>query len=214
MTKTSLRQSITLVPLAREKNRTSGAVFSLAQQWRKTPQPEFLPGRVRLWWTPSELKLTAVLSGRNIASRSTAHNQPMWRLGDTFEIFLQARGQSDYAELHITPNNHRLHLAVPGPESTSPLSPAFVAFEEMRVTPAGFSSVVRRNANAWSIRAAMPPALAGFDLFQPGEQFRISFARYDAGQSLDPVLSTSSPHSRLAFHRPDEWSTVRLSAGH
>jgi len=52
----------------------------------------------------------ADLPDDHVESRSIAYRQPMWKLGDVFEIFIARRRSPLCPELHITPNNHRRHL--------------------------------------------------------------------------------------------------------
>jgi len=46
--------------------------------------------------------------------------------------------------------------------------------------------------------------------FYSGLALRVSFCRYDAAATGEPVLSTSANHPVIAFHRPHEWTTVTL----
>lgn len=193
----------------------TGGPWTMGQAWRETPEPGLRPGEVRFGWMPDALWIFADLPDDHVTSRSTDHSQLMWELGDVFEIFVAEPGAPLYLELHVTPNNHRLHMRwterdfarVRTREATT---------SEFIAAPDAFASWVRRfpSGGGWQVLARVPATLwpdAG--AFRPGQKLEVSFSRYDAGpEGTEPVLSSTSPHRKLSYHRRDEWRTVVLGA--
>src|ERR1035438_3559835 len=62
---------------------------SSQQGWLAKPDPNFAPMTVRSGWRPDGLFMFAELTDADIFTQATAHNQRLWELGDTFEIFLR-----------------------------------------------------------------------------------------------------------------------------
>ncbi len=116
----------------------------LGQHWAGHPDPGFRPCSVRVSWIERALHVMADLTDDESFSHATGDNQKMWTLGDVFEMFVQLEGRCDYAELHVTPNNHRLHLALPGVLGRATPDSEPLSFEAMRVHPVGFDSSKNR----------------------------------------------------------------------
>jgi hypothetical protein len=50
--------------------------------------------------------------------------------------------------------------------------------------------------------------------FEAGQILELSFSRYDAGPEGTPdILSSTSPHRELSYHRRHEWREVVLKNG-
>ncbi|MFM8831356.1 MAG: hypothetical protein ACKOHM_10190 [Spartobacteria bacterium] len=177
------------------------APVRMQQGWLETPQSGFLPAEIRIAWTPSRLVVRAEIPDRDIFTLATGPNQRTWELGDVFEIFLQAEDRSDYVELHVTPPNFRLQLHI-----ESPGKPA------TQLDDGVFSSQVEIDAanQRWIVSAEVPASLvSGRDHIRPGESWRFSFSRYDASRDGHPlVLSSTSPHQAVNFHRTHEWGKI------
>ncbi|MGF1678499.1 MAG: carbohydrate-binding family 9-like protein [Candidatus Methylacidiphilales bacterium] len=186
------------------------ALFQLSQPWRKEPDPLFRPASVELTWSPEVLRITADLTDDEIFSRSTADQQRMWELGDVFEIFLQVGGRRDYIELHVTPHNHRMHLHLPGVGRRATPESDPLPFEKLLLPSVGFTSSARLTTGSWQVQATVPASVLNFEMFTKGTELRISFCRYDAYRERKPILSTTSPHPVIDFHRPHEWIRVIL----
>lgn len=183
----------------------AGLAFSasvhMQQGWLKTPQSGFLPAEIRVAWTPFRLVVLAEIPDHDIFTLATGPNQRTWELGDVFEIFLQAEDRSDYVELHVTPPNFRLQLHI-----ESPGKPA------TQLDDGVFSSWVEIDAEnkRWTVYAEVPAKLvSGRDHIRPGESWRFSFSRYDASRyGSPPILSSTSPHQAVNFHRTHEWGKI------
>ena len=170
----------------------------MQQAWLEAPEADFLAAEIRVGWTPTSLLVHADLPDRDIFTQATASNQRMWELGDVFEIFLQAADRSDYLELHVTPPNLRLQLHFP-----SAGKPA------THLDDGAFASWVKIDSEnqRWTVHAEIPARLvSGRDSIQAEESWHFSFSRYDASRDRrPPVLSSTSPHRALNFHRIHEW---------
>ncbi len=185
--------------------------FDLAQPWNSSLDAGFEPGTVHLAWTPTALVITADLTDVDVSTKATADNQAMWELGDAFEMFIQVEGRTDYVELHIVPTNHKLHLEMPGIRGKpTPDAPSYT-FDQMLVSPVGFTSEVKRTPTGWHVSARVPANVLGIRNFESGQRLRISFSRYDVTGSSDAILSTTATHQIVDFHRPNDWPQVELA---
>lgn len=186
-----------------------GRALSLGQPWNAKVEPGFRPAEVQVRWDRDALIVQADLRDDDLRTLATGDNQRMWQLGDVFEMFIQVEGRRDYAELHVTPGGHRLHMKYPDVGGKM-ASGRVLAYEEMLVSPVGFTATAARTPDGWRVDARVPARVLGLDEFQSGQELRLSFSRYDASAEGDPVLSTTAAHPIVAFHRPDEWTRVRL----
>src|SRR6185437_14145771 len=80
----------------------------LGQSWLPVRQKEFAPGLIYTGWRGSEFFVFAELMDSDIFTSAEQHQQPLWKHGDTFEIFLCNPGKEAYYEFHVAPNNLRL----------------------------------------------------------------------------------------------------------
>jgi len=174
---------------------------SLCQAWLASPEPGFLPADVRVTWSPEALLVFAVLPDRDIFTNATAPNQETWLLGDVFEIFLQGELCTHYVELHITPTNLRTQFYFERSGAPRMELPDGVFASD--------ASIDSRNAR-WTVLAEIPARLVnGRDTIKANEQWHFSFSRYDASRDGNPpVLSSTSQHTRLNFHRLGEWGSL------
>ena len=174
---------------------------SLGQAWLASPDPGFLSANVRVAWSPEALLVFAVLPDRDIFTNATAPNQETWTLGDVFEIFLQGELCSHYVELHVTPTNLRTQFYFERSGAPRVDLPDGVFASDV--------SIDSRNAH-WTVLAEIPARLvSGRDVIKTNEQWHFSFSRYDASRDGNPpVLSSTSQHTKLNFHRQQEWGSL------
>ena len=188
--------------------------WSMGQAWRATPENGLRPGMVRFGWTADALWILAELTDEHVASRSTGHNLDMWALGDAFEIFIARRCSPRYLELHVTPNNHRLHLRWTG-RDLAKVRKKLKTVADFRADPDAFQSWVRcsPDGSGWQVLTRIPADIFAGDMtFRAGQKFAFSFSRYDAGPKGTPdILSSTSPHRKPNYHRRHEWRTVVLA---
>lgn len=188
----------------------TGAEFNLAQPWRDALESDFRSARVWMGWNSEVLHVQATLRDDAITTMATADNQKMWELGDVFEIFLMVEGRKDYVEMHVTPNNMKLHLRLPGVGGRAGPDDPPLEYEEMLISPVEFDSMVAHDQNKWTVQATIPASVLGLERFQEGLRLRVAFARYDAAADRKPILSTTASHPIASFHRPDEWTPIQL----
>lgn len=166
-------------------------------------------------WEPRGLRVVADLPDREVFSESSSHGQKLWMLGDVFEIFLQREGSSRYLELHVSPNNHRLHLRWSS-DSFQRVREGAATVEDVAGDPHAFGSEVIRlpRGGGWRVIAFVPASIVpGGKPFREGDLLRMSLSRYDAdGNGGNPILSSTSPHEAASYHRRHEWLPARLGA--
>lgn len=185
----------------------------LGQSWRKAPEPEFRPATVRVGWREDHFMVFAELEDEDIFTRATGHNQRMWELGDTLEMFLQCGDSSRYVEFHVTPANWRLQLGFPD-TATLRRAQANNFFDDLLLADGVFQSRTwsEPGQKRWYVHARIPAAaVCGPGATLPGSPWRFSFSRYDSTRGRkEPVLSSSSPHPQPDFHSRAEWGTVNF----
>ena len=137
----------------------------------------------------------------------------MWTLGDVFEVFIARKGSPEYLELHVTPHNHRLHL-ICSLENTAKLRAKQASLDDFRRPPSAFDSWVLKpeGQKKWQVLARIPcGTLPDGKPFAAGDRLELSFSRYDAGPEGTPdILSSTSPHRELNYHRRHEWREAVL----
>lgn len=203
--------------LATVRTAFAGATpVSLGQAWLAIPEKDFAPGIVRTGWRENSLLVFADLSDTDVFTQAKRHNDRFWELGDTFEMFLQPPGQEAYVELHVAPNNLRLQLRFAKPPSPRDADPFGSALIHDQVFDS--RTWVKPEKHGWCAFAEIPLlALIERQGLGPApvlssSTWRFSFSRYDATRGREhPVISSSSPHSKPAFHRPDEWGHLHFA---
>ena len=184
--------------------------FELGQAWLAKEQQLHTEGLVQLFCREDALEVRATLTDRDVYTLSGNDNQPMWELGDVFEMFIQIAGNEDYFELHITPNDTRFHAHKPNVPGTDPSTGEWQPIEHWLIDPIGFVASSTTKADGWNAMIEVPPALLGLESFAPGTQLRVSFARYDGGPDREPTLTASAPHRTPSFHQPADWQPITL----
>ena len=159
-------------------------------------------GSVQIGCNADALVLCADLPDADIQTSVTEDNQNAWSLGDVVEIFVKAEEHSEYLELHVTPNHHCLQLRFPLKwDSAEGLGP-------FKVKESIFSYRVEMLEGGWRVFARVP--LASITPNPAHRTLLLSVCRYDyVGDSL-PVLSSTSAHEAVSYHRIHEWRPVRL----
>lgn len=176
--------------------------FALGQAWRAEPEADLRATRVAVTFRAGTLHVEADLDDDDVFNAATADNQRTWELGDVFEIFACRDDEAGYVEVHVTPDNVKLHLRFVDAGQHQRIA----SIDEVAADPAAIASSAQHTPGGWRVRAAVPLAAA------PGDVIRVSFCRYDATRGgAEPVLSSSSAHPVLAFHRPHEWTRCRVA---
>lgn len=187
------------------------ARFALGQAWLPETEAAFRPGTIAVAWTAGALEIAAQLLDDDLVTTVSADNQRTWELGDVFEVFLQLAGRREYVEMHVTPNNFRLHSRLPGVRGEIRPGGPRLPLSDLLVQPPGFESLATTSPGEWRATLLIPPSVLGLPRWEQGVHLRASFCRYDAGPGRKPVLSSSSPHPVPSFHRPDEWAPLSLA---
>jgi hypothetical protein len=182
----------------------------MKQTWLQVPQQEFAPGLVFTGWKEADFFVFAELIDVDIFTFAKEHQQRLWMLGDTFEIFLRHPDQEAYFEFHIAPNNLRLQLRFPDAGAAARVGRS-KQFEEVMMERDAFISRtwVKPEIQRWFVLARIPGRLLDQKDNLSGSQWSFSFCRYDYTREQNvPVISSTSPHRRPDFHRQYEWGTI------
>jgi hypothetical protein len=191
------------------------AAVELKQGWLDEQQPEFRPARVRAGWNDQNLIVYAILEDDHIFNPVTEHNAPAFMKGDVFEIFLRPDGQDAYFEFHVSPHNQLFQLRIPSADEFKAACSRQGIPEEWFIQEWRLESRVKvdDSAKRWYAAVEIPFARICENHSEqlPGSVIHFSFSRYDyPGIDLAPVLSSTSPHNELSFHRQQEWGRLIL----
>lgn len=178
-------------------------VSAFSQAWRPQSEPGLRPGRVWLAATARSFVALAELVDEDLFTTARRRNDPLWDLGDVFEIFVRHTGRPEYFEFHTAPNGLTLDLRYP-----RPYAPRTNGVDAYLLAEPHFTAAVRaeparvqwRIVAEIPIRGLLPPGLAA----DPSE-WQFSFSRYDCGPGRAPIYSSTSPHRELDFHRVEDW---------
>ncbi|MFQ3669826.1 MAG: hypothetical protein SNJ84_00040 [Verrucomicrobiia bacterium] len=185
------------------------------QPWAEAVEGRFRPGSVALAWDGDQLGVWADLDDDDVFNEGSDSTQPLWALGDVFEMFLRPLPGERYVELHVTPENVQLRLAFP--------SELFFWREAMfygrkpwvwnhALGEEAFGSEASRRDGGWQVWARIPWAtLTGGTVPGVGEVWSGCFCRYDATRGeTEPVLSTTGAHRRRMFHDQRGWNRIEF----
>ena len=184
------------------------------QGWRSELEPGFRPMRVKTGWTRDALYVHAEIEDADIFNPEKQFNALSFTKGDVFEIFLRPCDQDAYFEFHVTPENQKLQLRFPSAAALAVPRAQPGLLPDWFINHPVIESRVRVNAaiQRWEVAVEIP-----FDLVSEASQPRrdtrwlFSFSRYDYTRGQErPVLSSTSPHKELNFHRQEEWGELRF----
>ncbi len=182
----------------------------MQQAWRDSPEEKFQPARVRIGWRGDRLLVFGELTDKHLYTRATEDNQILCSLGDVFEVFLRDSEGERYAEFHVAPNGRRLQLLWPDAATIRRVGMKEVSLDDLKVHEPIFDFSQWSEGNTWCICAPVPGSVflpAGTPL--GGRTWNASFSRYDYSSAEEPpVLSSTSPHAKVSFHRQQEWAEV------
>ena len=192
----------------------SALKLPLGQAWSPEPEKKFRPGFVGVGWRDGIFWVRAVLDDDCLTTSATADNQNLWTLGDVFELFLRPMEGEVYYELHVAPSGHRLQLRFPDADMINRLREGKDRREDLLVDEPIFTFTTRTVPGGWEILAGVPAATFGWpagDL--SGRELLASFSRYDySGDGSAPVLSSTSAHTIMNYHRQEDWKRLTLRA--
>jgi len=183
----------------------------MGQAWREQPEENLTPALVQIGWSGDNFLVFGQLTDNLLYTSSTEDNQVLCSYGDVFEIFLGDAAGRSYLEFHVAPNGKRLQLLWPDGESYLKVVKKEASLGSFLVDRPIFDFSQWSEGDIWCICASVPVAT----LLPPrttleGRTLKASFSRYDySSASEPPVLSSTSPHAVLSFHRQQEWAEVR-----
>lgn len=167
----------------------------------------FAGGEVRMGWSGGDLLVFADLSDLGLVFSSPDDQRPLFLTGDVFELFLRdvALG-TGYTETHISPAGVVRKLVFASAEVIRELRAKRLTIADVSVDPVGISALVREIAGGWQVLARVP-WFTESDL--AGREALVSFSRYDYSPGGgEPVLSSTSRHEAVNFHRQHEWTSI------
>lgn len=183
---------------------------SLGQSWRNKQQDKFRPAAVRTGWRDDTLWIYAVIEDNDIFNPEMCFNQPFFMKGDAFEIFLRPVGQAAYFEFHVGPSNQLFQLRIPSAKAFAKQTEGESESWKIQEPVVKSWSAVDQNLHRWRLLVAIP-AQSVVEKGGSHSKWLISFSRYDYTRTKKGhILSSSSPHARLGFHRQQEWGSIRL----
>jgi hypothetical protein len=170
------------------------------------PGGEVTAAAARVGHFGGRVYVQAEIPDSSVCTSAVRENERLWEKGDVFEMFFQVAGCRPYFEFHVSPNNLRLQLRVPGRENFDRSR-----FDEYLLPPGSFQSVTEVGPGRWALLAVFDPATLGAPALLKSQIWRFSFCRYDADQpGGEARLSSSSRHAELDFHRVHEWNELEF----
>jgi len=174
------------------------------QAWLEAPAPDFRGGEVRVGWNAEGLRVFARMEDGCVFTQATGDNQKLWQLGDVFEIFVRDMAGEEYLELHTAPTGHRLQLRFASDQVIGHLRDGHLEAEDLLVNEPLFRVKARTVPGGWEVQACVTAIT--------GRILRASFSRYDYRDAeTPPVLSSTSAHREINYHRQHEWAELRLA---
>lgn len=169
-------------------------------------------GTVFLGYSEGYLFVMADMPDRDIFNPELRFNEPSFKVGDVFEIFLQAEGASSYFEFHVTPENQRFQLTFRAVEAKGGGAGRFN--HSRNEIPLSIRLRVDPDEKRWQAFVAIPLRELVEDNQPIPTNWRVSFGRYDYtrlpdGEMKVDIFSTS-PHNKLSFHRREEWIPMKI----
>jgi hypothetical protein len=194
---------------------TKAPQFHFAQNWAEQTPPDLRNGTVRIGWQDDRLVYFADLDDRDIFTKATGRNQDLWKLGDVLEIFAGLHGRTGYIEYHTAPNGSILQLFWPDADALASVGRTAHLDDFKRSDPTSDARVFKRKGG-WQVVGWVTAEAMGLP---PGTRLEnrtldLNFGRYDATHDgTPPVLSSTSPLTKPAYHRRHEWTRIRLVPG-
>lgn len=189
-----------------ENESAFASALTLSMLYLQGAQEKFRPGQVRIGWDEKGMLILADLTDDEVVGTATQENQRLWQLGDVFEVFWRDLSGEDYYELHTEPSNYHLQLHFPSAKTINLLQTKESLLSDLFVTEPLLTSRTRKTSTGWQVleRIFWPKG-------HPPDEALISFSRYDYTASLEnPILSSTSPHEVVSYHRQEEWRKVRF----
>lgn len=185
--------------------------LAMRQAWREEAETDLRVGTVRLGRSGDRLLVYAVLVDDEVATRATERNQPLYELGDVFEIFAGIAGQPGYIEYHIAPNDVILQLRWPDSAAVQRVKTS-ADLQDFAVMDNSAILKSRRTAAGWEVYVEIPlTSLPGGEESHGATPWQVNFSRYDyTADFTRHVLAATAPLTRPAFHRRDEWTHLRF----
>ena len=189
----------------------AAAAFVLQQRWLPEPDAAFRPGTAWFAATSDALLVFAHLIDDDIRTSAQSDHEPLWELGDAFELFVQPFGAGAYFEFQIAPNGcvlqlHYPHVGAPRQEGVA----RYVRRERL------IEAAVRTDVAAgwWRVALRLPVQnLLGGSPRRRGDEWRIAACRYDYDATGRATISSTAALTRPDFHRIGEWPRAIVSGG-
>ena len=177
----------------------------------------FRPACVKTSYLNGDLWVYADLEDEHIYNTADRLNLSTCELGDVFEMFFHPDGQATYTELHVTPENQHLQLQFPSVDALQ-ASDNFGQFKSWLLWGEVFGSWTLVEVGRWRVVARVPLELLCDsaeilrEVMAGEREILFSYCRYDYSPGELPVLSSTSTHEEVSFHRLHEWRRMRLAA--
>jgi len=180
------------------------------QHWLSQPEEGLRPAVAKIGWSGSRVLFLAELVDDEIATRATRRNEPVYLLGDVFEIFAGVAGNPGYIEYHLAPNGIIAQLLWPDAN-------AIKSAQQSGVTPFlieenNSTLQARVEDGLWCVYGELPASsLPGASADLEGQVWEMSFSRYDYNaDGSSHICSSTSPHALPSYHRRHEWRRIEF----
>ena len=171
-------------------------------------------GAVRLAWNDTHLYVGVRFEDSDICAEGNAGQTPLYKLGDTLEVFLKPANSAWYSEFHATPMGRQSHLFFPGRGRIGlPSRLDFACDLQVAATFEGTLNQWRDRDGGWEAEMAIPVSqlVRPAEGWGPGTDWRVLIARYNYGRGLPVRELSSAPSLSVAmFHLYEEYGAIHF----
>ena len=192
---------------------------AMCQSWLSIPEQKLRPGTVAVAHYKNDLIVYAELTDDDIFNPVKMNGVDAFTRGDVIEIFLQAEGEDNYLEHHITPDNYILQLRWPSVTVVKKLVEDTNAGKRVDYLnlyashiPIRSQTLAQSDLSLWRVLAVVPlDLLTSRPKNVIPRDWSFSFSRYDYTQGQkQPVLSSTSALKAPNFHELTSWGRLSL----
>ena len=182
----------------------------LRQFWHGPKKFPSEDGTAYVGATEEFLVFYACFQDSDIFSHATDDNQKMWELGDVAEFFIKPENnQTDYWEIHVTPNDFMLDLHIP---DRAQFFSGGVSWEQVSTPNSHAIKRVAVMEGKWAVELSIPWATFGFHSPPPkGSVWRIAICRYNYNGGMNQLeRSSTAALPELDFHQHENYMKLKF----
>lgn len=169
------------------------------------------PATMRLGTSDGVLWVFVEAEDQHIINTAKHFNEPIFRCGDTLELFIDIHGANEYYEFHFSPKNVRMQLHWTH-ELHRLCREGKARFEDCFVDDGALiQSRTWTEGTAWRLLVRLPLTVIGIEPSEGGT-ICLSLSRYNYDAAGKFTLSSTSSHTVANFHERKAWLPFAIPA--